>query len=274
MISAREGMTDGVKSKGSKIRDDEIRDDERDDVVSTPDQSVSEPPATVSDPCAALSDLRRSEDLLIGPLTEMVNHPQYPCLGARSVFRRDRATVRVYDNLADPALAPVLLEDLRQFASATDPEAELASFVAMFRSPKIHHELHFEQLLWSQLTQLHEADGECWNEEVSADPTDEHFAFSAAGTAYFIVGLHPRASRDARRTPMPTLVFNLHEQFELLRESGRFPRLRDTIRRRDEQLQGTTNPMVGDYGASSEARQYSGRRVGQAWHAPFQADEC
>lgn len=213
------------------------------------------------------------EEVLIQALPEMVSHPQYPCLGARSVFHRDRATLRLYDELADPEVAPVLLEDLREFARTTDPHSGFASFVAAFRGPAVEDERHFEQLLWSQLTQLHEADHDIWNVNVSADPTDRYFAFSAAGTAYFIVGLHPRASRDARRTPIPTLVFNLHEQFELLRESGGYPRMRDKIRERDEQLQGTTNPMVADHGASSEACQYSGRRVGVAWEAPFASHE-
>ena len=49
--------------------------------------------------------------------------------------------------------------------------------------------------------------------------------------------------------------------------------MRDKIRERDERLQGSTNPMVADYGASSEARQYSGRRVGPGWEAPFHIDE-
>jgi FPC/CPF motif-containing protein YcgG len=212
------------------------------------------------------------EDVLIQALSEMVTHPQYPCLGARSVFQRNRANVRVYDDLADPKLAPAILQDLREFASGTDHDGGFASFVAIFRRPAIDDELHFEQLLWAQLRQLHEVDDQSWNEAVSADPGDEHFAFSAAGTAYFIVGLHPQASREARRAPMPALVFNLHEQFELLRASGVYPRMRDKIRQRDEELQGTTNPMVADHGTSSEARQYSGRHVGPQWRAPFQAD--
>jgi FPC/CPF motif-containing protein YcgG len=206
-------------------------------------------------------------------MADMVNHLEYPCLGARSVYNRDAATVRVYDNLADPALAHKLLEDLRDFALNTDPTTIFASFIAIFRGPVVCDELQFEELLWSQLRQLHEADKEPWNEDVSHDPTDSHFAFSAGGTAFFIVGLHPKASRAARRTLAPTLVFNLHEQFELLRESAIFPRMRDKIRERDERLQGTTNPMVADHGASSEACQYSGRHVGPAWVAPFKANE-
>ena len=210
---------------------------------------------------------------LASALAEMVSHPGYPCLGARSVFHRDRATVRVYDELAGDGVAALLLADLRQFAATTDPDAGFASFVATFRGPCIEDERHFERLLWSQLGQLHNIDDQSWNEGVSADPTDEHFAFSAGGTAYFIVGLHPKASRDARRTPTPTLVFNLHEQFEELRASGRFSRMRDKIRERDVNLQGTVNPMVADHGQDSEARQYSGRQVGPGWTAPFPPDK-
>jgi FPC/CPF motif-containing protein YcgG len=213
--------------------------------------------------------LTADESVLVQVVADMVTHPRYPCLGARSVFHRDRANVHVYDDLADMTLAAVILQDLRDFASGTDHRAGFASFVAVFRRPVIADELHFERLLWEQLGQLHDVDDEPWNAAVSSDPGHEHFAFSAAGTAYFIVGLHPRASRDARRTPMPVLVFNLHEQFELLRESGVYPRMRDRIRERDEQLQGSTNPMAADHGAVSEAGQYSGRRVGPTWQAPF-----
>ena len=205
-------------------------------------------------------------------LEAMVTHPDYPCLGARSVFRRDRATVRVYDELAGDAATDRLLSDLSAFAQATDLDEGFASFVAVFRGPDIVDELHFERLLWAQLRKLHASDAQDWDDRVARDPGDEHFSFSAGGTAYFIVGLHPRSSREARRTPMPTLVFNLHEQFVQLRESGQFPRMRDQIRHRDEQLQGSVNPMVADYGSTSEARQYSGRRVEPGWEAPFDAD--
>ena len=207
-------------------------------------------------------------------IVEMIGHRDYPCLGARSVFRRGRATVRVYDGLGAPATAPLLLADLKRFASAVDPQGGFASFIAIFRGPSITDERHFEQLLWSQLGRLHAADRDPWSNKVSPDPDDKHFAFSVAGTPYFIVGLHPMASRDARRTTAPTLVFNLHEQFEALRASGQFSRMRDRIRGRDERLQGTINPMVADHGEHSEARQYSGRQVGPDWRAPFKGGDA
>lgn len=83
-----------------------------------------------------------------------------------------------------------------------------------------------------------------------------------------MVGLHPSASRLA---PMPMLVFNLHEQFQRLRAGGGYDRMRETIRRRDRNFQGTNNPMVADHGEISEARQYSGRAVEVGWRAPFAA---
>jgi len=123
-----------------------------------------------------------------------------------------------------------------------------------------HHDL---------LQRLHDADDESWADGVGSDPNDPHFAFSAGGSAYFIVGLHPAASRVARRAPLPTLVFNPHEQFEELRAEGRFDGMRTTIRRRDEDLQGFINPMVADHGDSTEALQYSGRRHAAGWEPPL-----
>lgn len=213
-----------------------------------------------------------AEELLVRSMVELVAHPDYPCLGARSVFRRDGATVRVYEELAGPRTAERLLEDLRRFAATAGCADGFASFVAIFRGPRVVDERHFERLLWSQLRALHASDDVPWSEQVSPDPADKHFAFSVAGTPYFVVGLHPQASRDARRAAAPTLVFNLHEQFEALRASGRYPRMRDRIRERDEHLQGTVNPMVADHGEVSEARQYSGRRVGPRWRAPFEPE--
>ena len=218
----------------------------------------------VADPASA------EEGALTGSLAAMIAHRDFPCLGARSVFRQDRATIHVYDQLATPGATSALFADLRTFASMVDPAAGFASFIAVFRGPTSEDERGFERLLWSQLRLLHAADDAEWNDDVSDDPSDEHFAFSVAGTAFFVVGLHPVASRDARRTATPTLVFNLHEQFETLRASGRFARMRDLIRERDLHLQGSINPMVSDHGKNSEARQYSGRVVDDAWLAPFE----
>ena len=217
-------------------------------------------------------DRHRSAEVA-GALETMVLHPDYPCLGARSVFNRDRATVEALDEMATEAATARLYDALRDFGRDTDQQAGFASFVAVFPDTVVQDEAHFESLLWRQLERLHEADQQPWSPQVSDDPGNPHFAFSVAGTAYFVVGLHPEASRIARRTPLPTLVFNLHQQFEDLRASDRFERMRDTIRRRDAALQGDVNPMVADHGAGSEARQYSGRAVPADWTPPVTFDE-
>lgn len=197
-----------------------------------------------------------------------MQHPLFPCLGARSVFRRNNADVHIYDQLGSPDNSAQLLADLEAFIERTDPRGAFASFVAIFRGPTLGTEAAFETLLWRQLGLLHRQDPKPWSPQVATDPNDPHFAFSLGGTPFFIVGLHPASSRQARRAPTPTLVFNLHEQFEHLRASDRYTRLRDAIRGRDEALQGQINPMVDDHGQSSEARQYSGRQVSPHWVPP------
>lgn len=67
----------------------------------------------------------------------------------------------------------------------------------------------------------------------------------------------------------PALVFDLHAQFEQLREAGRYEKLRASILQRDEALAGSVNPMLARHGEASEAPQYSGRVVGEEWRYPF-----
>jgi FPC/CPF motif-containing protein YcgG len=195
--------------------------------------------------------------------------PDYPCVGARSVLRQDRAETHGYEDLGTAASARELLADLTRFASSIDLTAGFASFVAVFLHDASADEEEFERLLWRQLQEIHDIDGAPPDPAVSSDPAHPNFAFSVAGTAFFVIGLHPAASRPARRSPRPMLIFNPHEQFDMLRAAGRYERMRDTIRRRDADANGTVNPMVADHGESSEAVQYAGRVVASTWRAPF-----
>jgi hypothetical protein len=131
-------------------------------------------------------------------------------------------------------------------------------------------ETEFEALLWQQLQALHDADAtRGWAPSVSDRPEDPRFAFSFAGMAFFVVGLHPASSRLARRFGWPVLVFNPRAQFDRLREDGRYGGLRDRIRTREMALQGDLNPNLAEFGEASEARQYSGRAVESEWRCPF-----
>lgn len=219
---------------------------------------------------SALADGPATDADIATALAEMVAHRDYPCLGARSVFRRDAAEIVVLASMTGDDLDS-LGERLRAFGIEHDGSPDLASCIAVFREPVPSSEVEFERTLWGVLQHLHDTDDAEWAHDVSAEPGDPRFAFSFAATPYFVVGLHPAASRIARRAPLPTIVFNLHRQFERLRADGGFGGMRTAIRRRDERLQGSLNPMVDDYGSSSEARQYSGRAVEAGWRAPFTA---
>jgi FPC/CPF motif-containing protein YcgG len=153
-----------------------------------------------------------------------------------------------------------------------DPSG-LRSLAVVFEGPGDLSEAAFEAAMWQRIQSFADKDhwlGQPYDHRVSADPDDSHFSLSFGGEAFFVVGLHPNASRPARRFPHPTLVFNLHDQFEKLREQGRYERMREAILARDMELAGSHNPMLARHGDSSEAAQYSGRLTGEDWECPFQ----
>jgi FPC/CPF motif-containing protein YcgG len=205
-------------------------------------------------------------------LREFVLCEDYPCLGARAAFNRGTYRFGAYERLDDPAVSRGLMRDLYAFATERRGIARnFTTFAAVFREPIPAGELDFERALWSQLERLHALDRTLheWDPAVSDDPADPDFSFSLAGNAFFVVGMHPQASRRARRFAWPALIFNAHEQFEDLRSNGTFAGLQQQIRARDVRLQGNINANLADYGRHSEAAQYSGRQVEGDWKCPF-----
>jgi len=204
----------------------------------------------------------------------LILSPDFVCVGAKSAIRRGTYRMGLYGRMAERGTTAGLARDLHAFVTEIGGETPLfTSFVAAFAGPFSREEEAFERLLWQQLQSLHDLDRPhfAWDESVSCDPNDERFSFSFAGRAFFVVALHPHSSRRARRFGWPTLVFNRHDQFETLRRDGRYAALQEAIRARDRALQGNTNPMIADFGAVSEARQYSGRSVDVSWRCPFHA---
>jgi len=202
-----------------------------------------------------------------------VGRAGFPCLAAKSAVRRRDYELGVYDALASAQASDALASDLAEFTRRAPPgDDRFTAFVAVFTGRAPVSERAFERRLWTQLQRLHERDDPVagWDPAVSADPDDPRFSFSFGGRAFFVVGLHPRNSRLARRFRWPALVFNPHAQFERLRSEGRYERLRALIRQRDIALQGSPNPNLADFGERSEARQYSGRETTSAeWRCPF-----
>jgi FPC/CPF motif-containing protein YcgG len=194
----------------------------------------------------------------------------HPCIMAETVFTMDQVDLQVYSGLGTEEPVENMLHDIGKYLDQYDPNSnDFYTFIAVFPESGTMSEVEFEEALWSQLQLLHLEDPISWDEEVSADPDSPSFSFSLLGNAFYIVGLHPNSSRLSRQSPYPTLVFNLHRQFEKLREMGSYKTIRDKIRKRDRKLQGNNNAMLEDFGKASEARQYSGRQVTDSWKCPF-----
>jgi FPC/CPF motif-containing protein YcgG len=197
----------------------------------------------------------------------------FPCVGAKSAMAKGTLDVlvardmrsnwddhRIYDGIS------------RVVESYREDRAIFRSFAVVFEGPVNLMETDFETFLWARAESLTNKDswlGRSHDRRVSDDPNDPHFSLSFGEEAFFIVGLHPHASRPARRFDYPVLVFNLHDQFEQLREQGRYEKMREKIIERDVALAGSINPMLARHGTISEARQYSGRNVQSEWTCPF-----
>lgn len=201
---------------------------------------------------------------------EKILSPEFSCVAAKAAFNTDVYRFGCYGSLGNPDTTATLARDLTRFCADQDAlESDFTTFIAVFRGPEDADEPTFEAALWRQLRALYVRDEEDYSDEVSPDPESPHFGFSFAGRAFFVVGLHPNSTRIARAFDHPALVFNAHQQFEKLRETGRWERLQEVIREREVALQGSLNPNLANFGEVSEARQYSGRAVAEAWRAPF-----
>lgn len=226
-------------------------------------------------PCAPTT-LATAERGLAERFLSFVDDPAFPCVGSKAALARGAIETHEFGRLGARANDAPLLDALGRFGAridaAGDDDSTVRSCVALFDGPCDTDERRFEAMLWSQLQRLHDLDvrrGQPWADGVSRDPDDPRFSLSLAGHAYFVIGLHPGASRLARRFAAPALVFNSHRQFERLRSDGRYPKMQAATRARDLALQGSINPNLADFGSAPETRQYSGRAVEPDWACPF-----
>jgi len=225
----------------------------------------------VADGCPASARTQSLHD----EFRAMVLSGVYPCVLAASAMRGGNYAFGLYREFGGDRSAGDLAEDIGWFVrthpTSSVPQEPFTTFIAMFDGPVATSEADFERLMWRHLGRLHDHDRRRfeWDPTVSADPADPRFSFSVAGSAFFIVGMHPKASRIARMTSLPTLVFNRHEQFEELRRRRQMARFTEIIRARDRRMQGHPYATLAHYGDISEARQYAGREAAADWQCPF-----
>lgn len=206
-------------------------------------------------------------------INEKISDMNYPCVGAKTAINSNQYRLGIYGEMGAENTTQQLGADLKKYIAETlAADSEYMTMIAVF-TDEIDSEIDFEQKLWLQLQKLHDSEKQeqRWDPAVSNNPNDNNFSFSFNGNAFFVVGLHPKASRRARRFENTALAFNLHRQFEQLREKGVYENMKKVIRAREMAYDGSINPMLQDFGEGGEAPQYSGRQVNENWGCPFHA---
>jgi len=208
-------------------------------------------------------------------LQNLLDIKTYPCIAAVQAWKRKELLFDLYSGFGTGVSARALASQLVDFKKQQTPRNFFLTYMAVFPEDVSQDEEEFEAGLWRELSAMWEhrdIAGE-WDPRFSANPDDKNFCFSLDGSAFFVVGLHPRSSRQARRLPYNALVFNLYDQFIELRRKGLFDSMAKTIRERDIQLQGSVNPMVETYTNTWESIQYSGRNNSPDWRCPFHKEK-
>jgi hypothetical protein len=196
-------------------------------------------------------------------------------VGGKAVVGKKRYRINVYSDITNDTDIKKMYEDLCGFSDElpVDIDNYLASFIAVFKDVVANDEEEFNEKLWKLLQALNDIDTVPWNKDVSSDVHDDNFSYSLGGTAFFVIGMHPKASRISRRFPYFTVVFNKRDSFSILRQKGLFEGFQEKTRNNDIRIQGNINCNLANFGDSSEALQYSGMENPSLEKIKFRAKE-
>lgn len=209
---------------------------------------------------------------IINEFQQYINAETYPCVAARAAMSRNHIPCLVADHMACPKDDEKILQFLYHFVDDfRKANTLLHSAAIIFKGPEKTTEEIFDALLWQRLQALAELDAANfhYDKRVNSDPSHTNFSFSLGEEAFFIIGLHPASTRLARQFKYPSMVFNPHAQFEELRKTNRYEKMRNIVRQRDILYSGSINPMLADFGVASEVYQYSGRQYDGKWSCPL-----
>lgn len=211
-------------------------------------------------------------DTIIRELQELILNKTYPCVAARSAMSRKHIPCYIADHLGcgkdDGHILQFLYRFILDFRTA---KTNFHSAAVIFKSPETITEETFDTHLWQRLQSLSQQDALNfpYDQRVNPDPSAPDFSFSLGKEAFFIIGLHPASARRARQFKYPAIVFNPHVQFEEMRKSDRYQKMKTVVRKRDILYSGSVNPMLADFGEKSEVYQYSGREYDREWSCPL-----
>ncbi len=214
----------------------------------------------------------QSAQEIIEKFLAYIHRSDFPCIAARSAVANEGLQCLVVNHMACPHHDHEVLKFLYRFVDEfrLDPHGYQSAAV-IYELPEISSEEVFEELLWKRLQGIVDLDSlhHGYDPRVDSDPISPHFSFSIKGEACFIIGLHPASARAARHFSHPVLVFNPHAQFVKLRDEDKYEQMKEVIRKRDMAYSGSYNPMLRDFGESSEVLQYSGSQHNDEWVCPL-----
>jgi hypothetical protein len=214
----------------------------------------------------------KSEALIEREYKEFLDDKNFPCIGAKAALAKNHIKCVVLSHMACPAQDTEALQFIYSFVDGYRSSSDMYhSAAVIFKEPMNIDENTFDQLLWQRLNALSALDKKVFQHDtrVDSDPASARYSFSLKGEAFFIVGLHAASSRRARRFRYPSLIFNPHAEFEKLRASNRFIKMREVVRKRDVAYSGSVNPMLSDFNTASEVYQYSGKQYTSDWICPL-----
>lgn len=196
----------------------------------------------------------------------------FPCVIAKNLADKKSINVMVAGDLACPAHDDAILEFMYDFVlQFRKKENAFRSAAVIFTNVSSFTETEFEIRFWERLTQLRKKDAIHfkYDNRVSDDPSSAEYSFSLMEEAFFVLGLHPASSRKARQFKYPVLIFNAHAQFEEMKQTGVYEKMKTIVRKRDIKYSGSINPMLTDFGNASEALQYSGMTYDKEQKCPL-----
>jgi len=206
-----------------------------------------------------------------------LNFKMFPCIAAKAALAKQQVKCMVAEHMACRNNDRIILNFLYCFIEKYRKSKKFYHSAAIiFKKPEVHSEEMFDEMLWQRLQALADLDAKNhdYDKRVSAHPFSANFSFSLKEEAFYIIGLHPSNSRMSRQFKYPTLVFNPHAQFEQLRKTAKYDKMKLAVRKRDMAYSGSINPMLEDFGKVSEVYQYSGRKYDETWQCPLKINHA
>lgn len=203
---------------------------------------------------------------------KFLQNDNFPCVAAKAALQRNQTRTLIAGHMACPNDDHDILNFVYQFVDEyRGSETSFHSAAVIFKQPENISEEMFEKFMWLRLQSLSDIDATNFpfDKRVSIYPDDVNFSFSLKSEAFFIIGLHPCSSRPARRFKYPALVFNPHAGFDQMRSQNQYEKMKNVVRKKDLAFSGSINPMLDDFGNSSEVFQYSGKNYSSSWQCPL-----